>query len=138
MARKIGKALVVGAGIAGIQTALDIADAGYPVVLVERQPTLGGNVARLSGLYINLDPAVDLLNEKMQAVLAHPDIEVQNNPGDVLAGRDARAAVAEEPVLIGGARGAQVGVGNPDGTVTVDGGHADVSPVGLAQPSRTA
>lgn len=41
------KVLVVGAGIAGIQTALDVADAGFPVTLVERDPSIGGKMVKL-------------------------------------------------------------------------------------------
>jgi heterodisulfide reductase subunit A len=72
----VKRVLVIGGGIAGMVAALDIADAGYPVLLVERESTLGGNVARLSGLYLDLDPAVDLTNERVAAVVAHPNIEV--------------------------------------------------------------
>ncbi len=48
-------ALVVGGGIAGIQTALDIADAGYKVYLVEREPTIGGRMAQLDKTFPTLD-----------------------------------------------------------------------------------
>jgi len=48
-------ALVVGGGIAGIQAALDIADAGYQVYLVERQPTIGGKMAQLDKTFPTLD-----------------------------------------------------------------------------------
>jgi heterodisulfide reductase subunit A len=48
-------ALVVGGGIAGIQAALDIADAGYKVYLVERQPTIGGRMAQLNKTFPTLD-----------------------------------------------------------------------------------
>ena len=70
------KALVVGGGIAGMQAALDIADAGYPVVLVERQDHLGGKMAELSGTYLNFDAAPDLLARKIEAVTHHPNIQV--------------------------------------------------------------
>jgi heterodisulfide reductase subunit A len=50
-------ALVVGAGIAGIQAALDIADAGYKVYLVEREPTIGGKMAQLDKTFPTLDCA---------------------------------------------------------------------------------
>ena len=50
-------ALVVGAGIAGIQAALDIADAGYQVYLVEREPTIGGKMAQLDKTFPTLDCA---------------------------------------------------------------------------------
>jgi heterodisulfide reductase subunit A len=48
-------ALVVGGGIAGIQAALSIADAGYPVYLVEREPTIGGHMAKLDKTFPTLD-----------------------------------------------------------------------------------
>jgi heterodisulfide reductase subunit A len=50
-------ALVVGAGIAGIQAALDIADSGYKVYLVERQPSIGGRMAQLDKTFPTLDCA---------------------------------------------------------------------------------
>jgi heterodisulfide reductase subunit A len=49
--------LVVGGGIAGIQSALDIADAGYKVYLVEREPTIGGKMAQLDKTFPTLDCA---------------------------------------------------------------------------------
>lgn len=49
------RALVIGGGIAGIQTALDIADAGYQVILVEREPTIGGKMAMLDKTFPTLD-----------------------------------------------------------------------------------
>jgi heterodisulfide reductase subunit A len=48
-------ALVVGGGIAGIQAALNIADAGYQVYLVERQPSIGGRMAQLDKTFPTLD-----------------------------------------------------------------------------------
>jgi heterodisulfide reductase subunit A len=50
-------ALVVGAGIAGIQSALDMAEAGYKVYLVEREPTIGGKMAQLDKTFPTLDCA---------------------------------------------------------------------------------
>ena len=49
------RTLVVGAGIAGIQAALEIADSGNKVYLVERQPSIGGNMARLDKTFPTLD-----------------------------------------------------------------------------------
>jgi len=49
------RALVVGAGIAGMQTALDVADAGYEVVLLDREPTIGGNMVKLDKTFPTLD-----------------------------------------------------------------------------------
>ena len=53
----VKRALVIGGGIAGMQAALDLADAGYPTVLVEKADHLGGRMAELSGLYLNFDAA---------------------------------------------------------------------------------
>ncbi|MGD2205461.1 MAG: FAD-dependent oxidoreductase, partial [Anaerolineae bacterium] len=72
----VKRALVIGGGIAGIQAALDVADAGYPVVLVEKSDHLGGRMAELSGLYLNFDAAPDLLQAKIDAVMEHPNIQV--------------------------------------------------------------
>ncbi|MGD1995894.1 MAG: CoB--CoM heterodisulfide reductase iron-sulfur subunit A family protein [Anaerolineae bacterium] len=69
-------ALVIGGGVAGLGTALDIADAGYPVVLVEREDRLGGKMARLAGTYLNFEDAHDLLQSRIEEVLRHPNIEV--------------------------------------------------------------
>jgi heterodisulfide reductase subunit A-like polyferredoxin len=72
----VKRALVVGGGIAGLTAALEIADAGYPVILVERSETLGGRMAQLSRLYLNFDDSQDLLHERIQAVEQHPLIDV--------------------------------------------------------------
>ncbi len=48
-------ALVIGAGIAGIQAALDLADSGYPVYLVEKEPSIGGIMAQLNKTYPTID-----------------------------------------------------------------------------------
>jgi len=72
----VKRGLVIGGGIAGLQAALDLADAGYPVVLVEKADRLGGRMAELSGLYLNFDGAPDLIRGKIEAVTAHPNIQV--------------------------------------------------------------
>jgi heterodisulfide reductase subunit A len=69
-------ALVIGGGVAGMQAALDVADAGYPVVLVEKGDHLGGRMAELSGLYLNFDSAPGLLQAKIDAVTNHTHIQV--------------------------------------------------------------
>jgi heterodisulfide reductase subunit A2 len=68
------KALVVGGGIAGIQAALDLADAGVPVVLVEREPSIGGKMAGLSETFPTLDCSQCILTPRMVEVLQHPNI----------------------------------------------------------------
>ena len=59
------RALVIGGGIAGIQTALDVADAGYLVDIVEKSPTIGGRMAQLDKTFPTLDCAACILTPKM-------------------------------------------------------------------------
>ncbi|MCJ7624490.1 MAG: CoB--CoM heterodisulfide reductase iron-sulfur subunit A family protein, partial [Anaerolineaceae bacterium] len=73
------KTVVIGGGIAGMQDALDIADAGFPVTLVEREPRLGGRMAQLSGTYLNFAAAPDLLQEFVERVQNHPQITTYTN-----------------------------------------------------------
>jgi len=70
------RALVIGGGVAGIRAALDLANSGYPVVLVEKEPSLGGNMARLSETFPTLDCSQCILTPLMVEVSRHPDIEV--------------------------------------------------------------
>jgi heterodisulfide reductase subunit A len=69
-------ALVIGGGIAGIQAALDIADAGFPVYLVEREPSIGGRMAQLDKTFPTLDCSSCILTPKMVDVGRHPSIEL--------------------------------------------------------------
>lgn len=66
--------LVVGGGIAGIQAALEIADAGFPVYLVEREPSIGGHMAQFDKTFPTLDCAACILTPKMVQVGEHPNI----------------------------------------------------------------
>ncbi|MCK9171700.1 MAG: CoB--CoM heterodisulfide reductase iron-sulfur subunit A family protein [Treponema sp.] len=59
------RALVIGGGIAGIQTALDIAEAGFPVDIVESKPTIGGKMAQLDKTFPTLDCAACILTPRM-------------------------------------------------------------------------
>ncbi|MDP4281674.1 MAG: CoB--CoM heterodisulfide reductase iron-sulfur subunit A family protein [Bacteroidota bacterium] len=70
------RALVIGGGIAGIQAALDIADAHIPVVLVERSPSIGGRMAQLDETFPTLDCSQCILTPKMVDVASHPYIEL--------------------------------------------------------------
>ena len=69
-------AMVVGGGIAGIQSALDIANAGHPVYLVERQATIGGHMAQLDKTFPTLDCSACILTPKMVEVAAHPNVHL--------------------------------------------------------------
>lgn len=70
------RALVVGGGVAGIQAALDIADAGYEVVLVEREPSIGGRMAQYDKTFPTLDCAACILTPKMVDCASHPNIRI--------------------------------------------------------------
>ena len=70
------RALVIGGGIAGIQTALDIADAGFKVDIVEKKPTIGGKMAQLDKTFPTLDCAACILTPKMVDVAQHENIRI--------------------------------------------------------------
>lgn len=70
------RALVIGGGVAGIQAALDIADAGHEVVLVEREPSIGGKMAGLSETFPTLDCSQCILTPRMVEVGQHPNIRL--------------------------------------------------------------
>jgi len=61
----VKRALVIGGGIAGIQTALDIADAGFEVDIVEKKPTIGGKMSQIDKTFPTLDCAACILTPKM-------------------------------------------------------------------------
>ncbi len=68
--------LVVGGGIAGIQAALEIADSGHRVYLVEKTPSIGGHMIQLDKTFPTLDCSSCILTPKMTQVGSHPDIEL--------------------------------------------------------------
>jgi len=70
------RVLVIGGGIAGIQASLDIANAGYEVVLVEREPSIGGRMAQLDKTFPTLDCAACILTPKMTSVGQNPNIKL--------------------------------------------------------------
>ncbi len=69
-------ALVIGGGIAGIAAALDIANAGFKVYLVEKEPTIGGRMAQLNRTFPTLESCLELLGPRVSAVAEHPNIEL--------------------------------------------------------------
>lgn len=69
-------ALVLGGGIAGIQAALDIANSGHKVVMVEKQPSIGGHMAQLSETFPTLDCSQCILTPRMVEVAQHPNIRL--------------------------------------------------------------
>jgi len=66
--------LVVGGGIAGIQASLELADAGYPVILVEREPSIGGHMAQFDKTFPTLDCSACILTPKMTEVGNHENV----------------------------------------------------------------
>ena len=70
------RALVIGGGNAGIQTALDIADAGFEVDIVEKEPTIGGKMAQLDKTFPTLDCAACILTPKMVDAAQHEKIKI--------------------------------------------------------------
>lgn len=70
------RAMVIGGGVAGIQAALDIADAGYEVVLVEKEPSIGGKMAGLSETFPTLDCSQCILTPRMVEAGQHPRIKL--------------------------------------------------------------
>ncbi|MCK4472477.1 MAG: CoB--CoM heterodisulfide reductase iron-sulfur subunit A family protein, partial [Anaerolineae bacterium] len=70
------RALVIGAGISGMQAALDIADSGYEVILVEKEPSIGGHMAQLSETFPTLDCSQCILTPRTVEVGQHPNIRL--------------------------------------------------------------
>ncbi len=70
------RALIIGGGIAGIQAALDIADCGHEVILVEREPSIGGHMAQLSETFPTLDCSQCIMTPKMVDIINHPKIKL--------------------------------------------------------------
>ncbi len=66
--------LVIGGGIAGIQASLELANAGYPVFLVEREPSIGGHMAQFDKTFPTLDCSACILTPKMSEVGQHKNI----------------------------------------------------------------
>ncbi len=69
-------AVVIGGGVAGMAAALDVADAGFPVYLVEKDDHLGGRVADLNRVFPTLESATELMEPLIQRVQTHPRITV--------------------------------------------------------------
>ena len=73
------KALVIGGGVAGIQASLDLADTGYKVYLVEKEPSIGGMMARIDKTFPTMDCSICILAPKMSDAGHHPNIELLTN-----------------------------------------------------------
>ncbi|MCD6206106.1 MAG: hydrogenase iron-sulfur subunit, partial [Candidatus Marinimicrobia bacterium] len=73
------RVLVIGGGVAGIQASLDLANAGKEVTLVEKEPTIGGNMAMLTKTFPTEDCAACIISPKMAEVQDHPNIRLLTN-----------------------------------------------------------
>jgi heterodisulfide reductase subunit A len=97
------RVLIVGAGIAGMQAALDIANSGYEVVLVDRQPSIGGHMHQLSETFPTLDCAQCILTPRTVDVGRHENIklhvysEVEEIDGEV---GDFRVRLRRKPAYV--------------------------------------
>ncbi len=96
-------ALVVGGGVAGMQAALDIADAGFRAFLVEKQPYLGGRAAQLNATFPTMERVSDLISPLIQRVQEHPNIRVMTNADVVKIDGyigNFKAMVRERPTIV--------------------------------------
>ncbi|MDH5448948.1 MAG: CoB--CoM heterodisulfide reductase iron-sulfur subunit A family protein [Candidatus Bathyarchaeota archaeon] len=80
---KIGAVLVVGGGVGGIQSALDLADSGFKVYLIDKSPSIGGVMARLDKTFPTNDCAMCILAPKLVATGRHPNVTLITN-GEVI------------------------------------------------------
>ena len=76
MTEKVGAVLVVGGGIAGIQSSLDLADSGFKVYLADESPTIGGTMTQLDKTFPTNDCAMCILAPKLVTAGRHPNIEL--------------------------------------------------------------
>jgi NADH:ubiquinone oxidoreductase subunit E len=75
----VGSAMIVGSGISGIQAALDLADAGFRVYLLEKEASIGGVMAQLDKTFPTNDCSMCILAPKLVSVARHPNIEIITN-----------------------------------------------------------
>src|SRR5665648_440547 len=76
MTKLVGAVAVAGAGIAGIQSAIDLASSGLKVYLIESKPSIGGRMAQLDKTFPTLDCSMCTLSPKLAEVARHPNIEL--------------------------------------------------------------
>ncbi len=79
LSKKVGATLVIGGGIAGIQAALDLADAGFKVYMLDESPSIGGTMAQLDKTFPTNDCSMCILAPKLVGAGRHPNIELITN-----------------------------------------------------------
>ena len=77
--KKSGSVLVIGGGIAGIQSSLDLAESGFKVYLLEEAPAIGGTMAQLDKTFPTNDCAMCIVSPKLVDCGRHPNIEIITN-----------------------------------------------------------
>lgn len=75
----VGKIMVVGGGIGGIQAALDLADCGFHVYLIDKSPSVGGTMAQLDKTFPTNDCSTCIFSPKLVEASGHPDIEIMTS-----------------------------------------------------------
>ena len=68
--------LVIGAGVSGISASMDLAEQGYRVILVEREPSIGGRMAQLDKTFPTLDCSICILAPKMVEIARHRNVDL--------------------------------------------------------------
>jgi NADH:ubiquinone oxidoreductase subunit E len=74
--KKVGSVLVVGGGIGGMQTSLDLANIGFKVYLVDKRPSIGGRMSQLDKTFPTNDCSMCILSPKLVDIARHPNIEL--------------------------------------------------------------
>ncbi|HMZ31275.1 MAG TPA: FAD-dependent oxidoreductase, partial [Methanoregulaceae archaeon] len=72
----MGSVVIIGGGVTGIQAALDLANHGVRVHIIEREPSLGGHMAQLDKTFPTNDCSMCILSPKMLDVCRHPDVVI--------------------------------------------------------------
>ena len=97
------RALIIGAGIAGMQAALDIANSGYEVIPVDKLPSIGGRMAQLAETFPTLDCAQCIMTPRTVEIGHHENIklmtysEVESIEGDI---GDFRVRIKRKPTYV--------------------------------------
>ncbi len=106
----VGAVMVVGAGIGGIQASLDLANSGFKVYLVEKEPTIGGRMAQLDKTFPTNDCSMCIISPKLVECGGHPNIEnltysdlidLKGEPGNFKASIRRRARSVDESLCTG-------------------------------------
>ena len=110
MSKNVGAVLVVGAGVSGIQSALDLADSGFKVYLIDRRASIGGTMAQLDKTFPTNDCSMCILAPKLVAAGRHPNIQlltltdvvgIEGGPGNFKVSLHQRARYVDMDKCVG-------------------------------------